>query len=211
MSKVYLDGYVEAWVGFSLTGDPEVMYSAIGLVNTVDWTYTNFGVSAANDILTACYDNLSPFVPSAYTLNQSFILVGRGQNATDDIPPLKYSATIAPVAGTHAGATDSLPQNNAWLVRKNVTDGKPGRMFIPGVDETKVSNTGTINNTEAGLRQSNLTQLQVDLEAVVVNGATGVVAMMSKNRAPLVGYSPKEITNLTLDNVIATQRRRLRK
>lgn len=211
MSRVYVEGYVELWCGFSLTGDPEVMYTALGLVNTTDWDNSLFSTTVVNNLMQIMYNCFGSFVPSAYTMNQSFALVGVGGTPTDDTPPLKVFATLPPEAGTHPGATDSLPQNNSWLVRKNVTQGKPGRMFVPGVDETKVSNTGTINTTELGLRQADLDSLQAALESESIGGATGVVAMMSKNRAPLVGYAPKAINSLSLDNRIATQRRRLRR
>lgn len=210
MGKVYAEGYAEFWVGFSLTGDPEVMYSALGWVNT-GVTANDFTQAVVDEIMQLHYNCFVEFVPSAYTLNQSFALVGLGTSATDDDPPLKIASLIPPEAGAHTGATDSLPQNNAWLVRKNVTLGKPGRMFIPGVDETKVSNTGTINSTELGLRQLDLTGLVAAVEAVEVGGLFLAPAMMSKNRAPLVGYEPKVINSLSLDNRIATQRRRLRR
>lgn len=211
MSKVYVEGYIELWVGFSLTGDPEVMYSAIGLVNTTDWDSGLFDTTIVNQLLQYCYTCFETFVPSAYTLNQSFALVGTGTSPTDDNPPIKIAGTLPSATGVHPGAADSLPQNNTWLVRKNVPIGKPGRMFIPGVDETKVTNTGTINGTELANRQLDLDGLQAALEAEIIGGSTGSIAFMSKNRAPLTGYAPKAIQSLSLDNRIATQRRRLRR
>ena len=211
MSKVYVEGYCELWCGFSLTGDPEVMYSALGIVNTDDWNSSMFTTTVVNELMQIMYNCFQEFVPSAYTLNQSFALVGVGTSATDDDPPIKVTATLPSQVGTHTGATDSLPQNNSWLVRKNVPIGKPGRMFIPGVDETKVTNTGTINGTELANRQADLDGLQAALEAYDLFDSFGSIAYMSKNRAPLVGYAPKAIQSLSLDNRIATQRRRLRR
>lgn len=210
MSKVYSAGYIEFWVGFSLTGDPEVMYSALGWVNT-NIAPELFDQTVVDDLMAMHYNCFQEFVPGAYTLNQSFALIGLGTSSTDDDPPLKIVSLIPPQTGTHTGSTTSLPQNCTYLVRKNVTLGKPGRMFIPGPQDTDVSNTGTIAGTELTDRQVDLTSLVAAVGAYDIDVFNLVPAIMSKNRAPLTGYSPKQVNSLSIDNRIATQRRRLRR
>lgn len=210
MSKVYVEGYAEFWTGFALAGDPEVMYSALGLFNN-GLSPNDWDQSSIDTVMTIMYDALGSLVPNAYTVQSGFALVGLGTTPTDDDPPLKITTTIAPQAGTHTGSSSALPQNCAYLVHKNVAFGRPGRMFIPGPQDDLVSNAGVISNTEISIVTTMLTTLKADLEAVTVGGLNPILAIMSKNRAPVAGYAVKEVSSLTLDPRIGTQRRRLRR
>lgn len=120
--------------------------------------------------------------------------------------------------GTHSGgefgtraAFDGLPQNCAILVHKRTgfagRIGR-GRNYFPGLADTEVSEIGQIT---AGVVTSWQTAMNAWLAAV--NAVTDVGTFVLLHNDPGAGSAenPYEVTALTVDPVIATQRRRLRK
>lgn len=108
------------------------------------------------------------------------------------------------------GSTDGgdlsaqAPPMVAYLVKKTTALGgrkNRGRMYLPGVDETEVSQTGLIASTKLTPLQTALTNL--------------FIALTAANMDPHILHSdatgPTPIGSFILSSIVATQRRRLRR
>lgn len=135
----------------------------------------------------------------------------RGTFGTDGVDPILVEF---PSGAQGAASAAMLPQNCALLVRKNTALGgrrNRGRMYIPGiVPEGQVNNVGIITpQVFNGLQ----VQMNNFLKSISGEGNEGdlplvpVVLHNFKLGAPL---DPTPITSLSVQNPIATQRRRLR-
>lgn len=117
-------------------------------------------------------------------------------------------------AGTNTGLM--LPQNTAMLVRKNTSRGGRrgrGRLYLPWTFESDVDNVGRINDTSAAGIQSNLTAFLTNLSTGAPSLPSGPIPMVLLHEA-LGGTapgSPDVVTSLALQQIVATQRRRLRR
>lgn len=129
-----------------------------------------------------------------------------------------------PKAGSAVNAT--MPGNVAILVRKNVgakRGARKGRIFVPGVDETMTQNPA--NNT---LYSANLAQLVTAFNSFLTTtnqtsvpdnytSKMNVIHVLTRDTpkkpgrlgAPLTGEG-LVVSSLTVDQRLATQRRRLR-
>lgn len=195
MSARIPPGFAEVWIQFTVALDAEPMYSAIGVDLSVG---TVVDTAAADGMLDAAKAALAPMVSSTYNIGPGFVI--SGQDGGD----LRVDGTTAASAGTHAGAP--LPNNCAILFKKVTASGGRrfrGRMFIPGVAETSVGETGilapalvTIANTAALALRTNLVALST-VDSLQLLHADAAVP-------------PTLITTLTAQTRIATQRRRMR-
>lgn len=178
----------------------DVAGSAIGVASTVG------GVFASSGLLARLTSDIT-FVRTDCKL---------GPNETG---PIGSSTTGA---GNGAQSASSEPPNTAMLVTK-ITDigGRRGRgrMFFPGVDSGNVNDDGTIGSTY-------LAAYQTDVDDFLNGLAAGQVPMYllhgpktewqliggQPRRVPVAGAipDPYEVIGLQCDNVVATQRRRLR-
>jgi len=139
-----------------------------------------------------------PFQVDDITLDRC--VVKFGPNATGPDGEFVISAP-----GTDSGEPEA--PNVAVLVRKVTEDGGRagrGRMFIPGIKETRVEPGGHINGTYATDLQDNLADYR---ESLIVSNIPPVV--LHGVGAPLSVPSP--ITQFVVDETAATQRRRLRR
>lgn len=195
MSARVPPGFAEIWIQFGIALDSEPMYSAIGVDLSVG---TTVGTTEADGMLDAAKSALAPMVSSTYNIGPGFVV--QGQDGGD----VRVDGTSAATAGTHAGAP--LPNNCAILFRKVTAAGgrrHRGRMYIPGVAETSVGESGilapalqTIANTAALALRTNLVAL----------ATVDTLQLFHQSDA----FVPTEITTLTAQNRIATQRRRMR-
>jgi hypothetical protein len=106
-----------------------------------------------------------------------------------------------PRAGGQAG--DSAPPNVAYLVEKRTALGGRsgrGRMYLPGVNEGRVNDNGTIVSASR-------TAIQTAIDAWFTALDNGGVAMYILHNA---SSDATIVTSLDVDPVAATQRRRLR-
>lgn len=210
-SKVYSERYTEAWVSFQLSGDPELMYCHLGMIWPIGGRPVA-NVDNANAIAQPLVDAFINAVPVGYTIKASHVLFGVGVTSTDDTPPVGIDCTTAGVPGEYGGTNPMLPQNCALLVRKSVAGGKPGRMYVPGLLEEDVSPTGAVGSTPLATLQAVYTGMYADVVGLVVDGESPVPGLMSKvSGSSPAAYILNEITSLTVDSRIATQRRRLRR
>jgi hypothetical protein len=112
------------------------------------------------------------------------------------------------MVGTHN--VPKLPQNCALLVKKQTALGgrqNRGRFFLPGMlTEEGVNNVGVI---AAGDRQSYQNKASSMLTSLAVGPLIAPMVILH-NDTPTPVPDPTPVTSLYVDNVISTQRRRLR-
>lgn len=129
-----------------------------------------------------------------------------GQDGTDD---LIVESDLVAIPGTSAGA--KLPQNCAALVKKRTGLGgrkNRGRVYIPNVlNEAEVSDTGVITGSTVVNFQTYADQWFVNVTGTV-GGLYPATPMVILHRD---GSAPTAVTQLVMDPVLATQRRRLRR
>jgi len=121
--------------------------------------------------------------------------------ATDSTLVTIVSSTGA-VGGTATGGA-AVPQA-AYLVRKIAAVGgraNTGRMYLPGVSESKVDGAGTVDSTFRNGRQTEMNTFLDDLGAADI----GFVILHAN------GSTPTDVTALLFEGKIATQRRRLKR
>lgn len=130
--------------------------------------------------------------------------VGVRVTEMDDTGPVQ-GEQLVPVVGL--GSAGAMPANCAVLIRKFTAGGgrrNRGRMFVPPVwpPETNVSPGGTIAGAQ-------VTDLQNWWNYVLVQMAIAGLPMVLLHSA--VPFTPTPITAVSVQSVIATQRRRLRR
>lgn len=119
------------------------------------------------------------------------------------------SAPIVVDHGAWAGGDNTascLPANCAVLVKKNTLLGGRkgrGRMFIPSPTEAGVDTAGNLTSSQLSDFTSRANDFLTGLAGI--SGVDGVFLFHSSSVDP-----PTEITSLSVDPVIATQRRRMR-
>jgi hypothetical protein len=127
-----------------------------------------------------------------------------------------FADVAAGVVGTGTGANDAPPV--ALLVRKNTNIGGKrghGRMYVPGLASTVASINGSVTGTDLTNRQTAWSAFRTDLE----NGDTPMVVCHNfgtyiNAKGEEVTVPPREpslVTSLSVQNVVATQRRRQRR
>lgn len=197
-------GHFAFFIRFNLVGDPQPMYTHIGFkYDTASGVPATADVDAASGPLhTAFLAELS----NTYTMGPHHILVG------NDGDPTRVDGTIVSAAG--GSGSGSIPQNSAILLKKRgVLAGRAnsGRMFVPGVVETLVSDAGAIT---AAAQTAWTLNGQVFMPAG--NVFTAFEAGALELDYPVVFHNasaeaPTEIGSIVCDPIMATQRRRLRR
>jgi len=189
-------GTAELWMQFNALGDPEPMFTAFGLDLA---GFPTPGQVNTDALLTIVRDTFDSWNSVDYTVGPGHILWGAA------VGTIRIDGSIAAVAGTLAGA--SVVQNTAHLVRKFTAEGGRrgrGRMYVPTPTETNVNAIGVLLAAYITSRQAELVAMQTALAAHAdVDGLA-----LLHDSAP---FTPTPITSLVLQQVVATQRRRLRR
>lgn len=185
-------------------------FQRIGAPRLATWTLgTNSTAGTTldpNDHAAAVWDSFTnvggPYVTGAMIGNWQFI--GVTTTLMDDTGPVvgEYNQTIS---GSAAGL--GLVPNTALLIKKNTASGgrrNRGRMYVPPVwpPETKVDGNGVIDSGEVTTLQNQYNSAFADL---VTNNCP---PMLFHSEAP---FTATAITGFTVQSLMATQRRRLRK
>lgn len=124
-----------------------------------------------------------------------------------------------PTTGQVTG--EGMSPNVAYLVNKNTTNrprgARDGRMFLTGVNENVVNNAGVVDPAQRNVWDGYLADFYNGISDSAF-GASGdrypvVLETTAASRAP--GTNPvtidsRRVTSITLDNLVATQRDRLR-
>ena len=128
------------------------------------------------------------------------IAVKLGPNSTGP------SAEVASIQNGAYGSADGVPAV-AYLVQKNTAMGGrqgSGRFYWPGVPLVEVSEAGIIVSSVVLSMQTGWTEFFVEM-----NSAGFPLALLRHPDSPI--QTPELLTNLNVDNQIATQRRRQRR
>jgi hypothetical protein len=165
-----------------------------------------------------------PFTPNtlAQECHEAFALVMPEISVEVSLLQTEVLATVDPAPAPPASGVYSLtvqggaagsivPQNTAYLVHKRSgTGGRGGRgrMYLPGVGESVVDNTGNVSAGKLNGLQTALNLFIVELadgpdieDMVILHNSPGAYALAA----------PTRVTSLVIDPVVATQRRRLRR
>jgi hypothetical protein len=188
-------GYAGISVPLNHVGIARTAYLTFGVKNNAGGTSA---ASVANPVFNALTQTLSlaSILDSEVTIGPVKAAIGQ-----DGSPPLSGEG-----ANTQAGAlsTGTLPSNCAVLVKKSTALGGRagrGRIFIPwAIGESFVDEGGIIT---AG----NVTTMQTAMSNMLSGLATNNVPMVILH-AVSTGLPPL-VVSLTVDRLLATQRRRL--
>jgi hypothetical protein len=135
----------------------------------------------------------------ASNVNLSFIEVKFGPDSTG--PSATLSTSFTSTGGSGVGP------NTAWLVQKLTNDGGRagrGRAYVPGVPESSCGESGNLLNVDVAFLQTDFDQFQASIEG---NDLFGVVLHAAGSPLEI----PSLITSFQVDDIAATQRRRLRR
>jgi hypothetical protein len=188
------DGYGQAKIIFSLVGDVEEMVTTFGYKNdTALSATTNAGNIRAEWMANFTTADLS---------NQYSVLGCEVTQKTGGV--LFTGESRVTSAGGQAAACPT--QNCALLIKKVTLSGGRegrGRCYLPGgyLAETDVTAAGIVTASVVTAFQAKATQFLDDLE-------TAFLPMVLLHSNPV--NTPDLVTNFTVDNLIATQRNRLR-
>lgn len=140
-------------------------------------------------------DDIMPFLTNDVTLTETLMKAG----PNEDGPFTVFSdPTVGGIDAT------SFPPNTAILVEKRTALGgrkNRGRMYLPGVSEGLYDDAGDMGATSAGTWNTRLATWLASIESEVLQ----MVILHNDSSTPTV------VTSLQVDQVAATQRRRLRR
>ncbi len=204
MTLLVPQGYAHVIHSLGWLGDPEPMAVTYGV--DIDDTTPPTDPAALAGTLNNIFDNeIMPYLWTGITLLGTEV---RWQNQAAPAEPVIGFYSL-PTTGDDA--TTVLPQNSAFLIHKRTSfAGKTGRgrMYIPGVAEQRADNTGVLTATT-------ISGLNVRLEAwrAALVGDASILSMVILHDSIGAGavLPPYAVSSLNVDNVIATQRRRLRR
>lgn len=197
MAVILPPGFAQVLHHLSLTGDPDPMLVTYGISISAP------GSLAMAQALDTEFNQhiMQSYMSNKYTFFQTTLRVG--QDAAD---PIIYEYVGTPSVGVSSSAV--LPSNCAVLVRKVTAVGgrrNRGRFFLPGwLPETSADENGVINSTDLANRQTYATSWFNEINTV--SGVTDVVVLHSAAPA-----TPTVVTSFSVQNKIATQRRRMRR
>jgi len=195
--------YAEIYQGYSRAGSTRLSFTKIGITSP-----DGFGImdqTRINLLCQAAQTAIRTITPAAVTLTGSFLRWNPFAVVDKDL--FTAPSTIAPQAGSRAG-TNMAPPNVAVLVRKQAGfTGRSGRFFWPLVMEADVDDLGNIVPAQLTTFQTAATLLYTSIDALEANTIANATLSWRKDD---VGPSAVPVTAYVVDDVVATQRRRLR-
>ena len=207
MPLIIPPGFAQAVYVFEWTGDSEEMVITMGHdVSDAAGDYQQaadvlYGNLASSGLVTALADVVGFIGVNLYV----------GQ---DGGPTLVYESFPGTTQGTADGT--ALPSNTAYLIRKRTgAAGRRGRgrVYVPGCGEGQVDNLGMVDATHLGVLQDAADTwwgyCNVDPEVPGLPLLPMVILHRSEGAG--VEPAPTPITSLQVDNMVATQRQRLRR
>jgi len=153
--------------------------------------------------------NMAPVIDAGATVLPP---TGRGGDGTN--VPILVTAAGAAVAG--GGSSTVNPPNVALLIRKRTPLGgrkNRGRTYLPfALVESAVSENGTISPTQVTALQAQATlflnQLSTDITPMVIENKT-FNTPLPPHFVTAINPSVQNVSAYTVENLVATQRRRL--
>lgn len=186
-------GFAQVAVPHTFPGLQRQQFVVFGVDPAVSLTTP---VAIADAVLTAWEDTMAADQDNQVTIGPVVASVGTSG------APLSGPGTLTASGGS---SFNCLPANVACLVRKTTGLGGRkgrGRMYVPWfLPDEAVSERGEIDITSLGVRQDDVAALLLALDS------NGVPMVLLHNDST----TPSPVLALTVDGVVATQRRRLRK
>lgn len=201
MALVIPPGFAHVSLQFRNTGDPDPWYVTWGIDISAAGGDTEViaGVQAG-----AWEASMLGNMTTDTTMSGVQLRVGQ-----DGLDPLTL---FYPYSEPGLSSTAKLPSNCALLCTKvTLRPGRTGkgRFFVPNVlTESGVDNVGVIAGSTLSTLQTNVTDFFEYLASDSPGPATPMVLL--HNAGAPGGTTPTEVTQLIVDGVISTQRRRLR-
>lgn len=202
MALVTPVGFGRVIHSLKLVGDPEPMAITYGIgVQDADPFTVDGLAEACSDAL---FNNVFDEVSNQITLVQTEVYF--------QIDPLPDPPVVGIYAdgGVGADALSIVPQNTAFLCHKRTNyggRGGRGRFYLPGVQESQVDNVGVVISGKVTALNTRLAAMLTDLAAF--SPSLGMFVLHDSAGAHAAD-PPRQVTSLTCDSVVATQRRRLR-
>lgn len=203
MALVIPEDYAHVVHSMTFSGDPEPYACTYGVkVDTA--TYTD-ATALSNQLDDAWGDALKAKWPNTLTLTQTEVFVNEGIG-----PDPQIGITNSNTVGTVV-TTAIVPQNVAVLVHKRSSfTGRTGRgrLYHPTVFEGDVDALGVLSSGALADYQARFTAFLAD-----ANSRVGVdfLVILHDSLGAGAALDPRQITALTVDTRVATQRRRLRR
>lgn len=167
----------------------------------------------ARDFLDNWQDHVMPLLTNNVVLQGAeYRSLDRGNSESGFLIPDDTKPTVGEIAGA------ASPPNVTWLIRKQVTGRargeKNGRCYVSGVEEAGVSAAGVVGGDYPGLWSTALDDLYSGV-AGGIGPLNQLVVLTIPKAARVKGdtefdVGTNEVTQLQLDPMVATQRRRLR-
>jgi len=165
----------------------------------------------ANTVQDSFADTQAAGIDSNVTIGPSSVILGQGPG----VDPLIGTSNIANVAGTVVMA--STPPNVALLIRKRTASGgrrNRGRMYLPWAiqasDVNEAGICGAAGVTSAQTRQNAwLARLATDNTDLVIAQRQYDLPWDNPDRVLVAINMGPNVTSVSVDNLVATQRRRL--
>lgn len=209
-TKVVPIGFADVTVHWSLEGDADELICTYG-IDVLAPPLTSADVAVMSGPWETFWETPGTFPADYHYLGLSVSVPTDGPG-----PMLLEFSTDVPGAG---GSGSGVPQNTTFLVKKNTAFGgrrNRGRMYLPGVGESIVGPTGTVSGGAHGVISNGLDDLFTTLHGPGTNTADIVIFHSypwtgDVDPGPPVGFpAPTPCTSWSLDNTVASQRRRLR-
>lgn len=202
MAKYLPQGYIDCALGIQRDDDPDPYSITFGAeIETPPWTQQN------NDDL---YDRLTVAMQGILNDHSTFTNLTTKVGSDGEGPLIESTGLVAGLRNVASSAP-----NVSILVRKSTGLGgryNRGRNYWPSFDRTFVLSNGTVSPGEVTLLQAGF-----DAMLEVLGGAVGTppvnltnMSLIHSPRAAEATPTPTPITALIVENLVATQRRRLR-
>jgi hypothetical protein len=188
---------------FLRAGDPEEMAVVFGVDVTAS-TQENRLPSFIHGSFLVDWDAL---MPDTVTLTRTVVALGG-----DPGPGAVYEEASGSVGNSAAAL---IPQNSAILLRKNTARGGArgrGRMFLPWAYESGTSNLGVLlsQDVTAFTAAANSWLARLITPGAGFQGGPAPMVLLHSSGGVTTPGLPDPVLSMTCDNVIGTQRTRLR-
>lgn len=198
-------GFAHAVYEFRLTDDPEPIVTTMGhdLTGVSGGDYTE----VANRLFNAFFDSFETTINNAYALTGVSLYVGQ-----DGGPPAVFESTEAEAPFTLTG--NALPQNCAVLMRKRTSlAGRRGRgrCYIPGILEASVDSKGLIAPASVDAWQASADQWMDWLDGTEPGSVAYPPVVLHRSEGIGEEPPPTPVLLFQIDEILATQRQRLRR
>lgn len=201
MSLIIPDGFAQVCIPLLHVGQSREACITFGVeAAAIDWG------SELNAIFVTWQENLGIFVDEGVVQGPARATVG-----TPSGEGLSVEGTTTYV---NSGTAAKVPSNVALLIRKLTSRGGRrgrGRMYVPWIlNEGSVDDVGNIDGTYRGTLQAAAIQWMADLAEAAPGGPFAPMVLLHSSGGSTAPGSPNEVTDLVVDPLVATQRRRLR-